>query len=64
MRWEASSSPPASSCMWKMVFRAALCLSEADLRDSPSFSWSAEFLYSGCCPPSAPATAWKGVGQV
>lgn len=49
--WEASSSPPASSCMWKMVFRAALCLSEADLRDSPSFSWSAEFLYSGCCPP-------------
>lgn len=30
--WQVSSSSPASSCMWRVVFRGALCLSEADFR--------------------------------
>lgn len=33
-----------------MVFRGALCLIEVDFRDSPSSSWSVEFLCFGCCP--------------
>lgn len=43
MGWQGSSSPLACGCVWKMVFRGALCLGEGDFRDSPSFCF-------GCCP--------------
>lgn len=49
-----------------MVFRGALCLSEVDFRDSPSFSWSTEFLYFGCCPElssAAQEAAVRGLPQ-